>query len=36
MEGVLVSAGSALALICYIFAVIWQFVWRNIGGRRPS
>jgi hypothetical protein len=36
MEGVLVSAGSALALIGYVFAVFWQFVWRSIGGRRPS
>ena len=36
MEGVLVSAGSALALIGYVFAVVWQFVWRCIGGRRPS
>ena len=36
MEGVLVSAGLALALIGYVFAVVWQFVWRSIGGRRPS
>jgi hypothetical protein len=36
MEGVLVSAGSALALIGYVFAVFWLFVWRSIGGRRPS
>jgi len=36
MEGVLVSAGSALALIGYVFAVFWQFVWRSVGGRRPS
>jgi hypothetical protein len=36
MEGVLVSAGSALALIGYVFAVFWQFVWRSIRGRRPS
>jgi hypothetical protein len=36
MEGVLVSAGSALALIGYVFAVVWQFVWRSIGRRRPS
>ena len=36
MEGVLVSAGSALALIGYVFAVVWQFVCRSIGGRRPS
>ena len=36
MEGVLVSAGSALALIGYVFAVIWQFVFQSIGGRRPS
>ena len=25
MESVLVSAGSALALIGYVFAVVWQF-----------
>jgi hypothetical protein len=31
MEGVLVSAGSALALIGYVFAVFWQFVWRSVG-----
>jgi hypothetical protein len=36
MEGVLLSAGSALALIGYVFAVVWQFVCRSIGGRRPS
>jgi hypothetical protein len=36
MEGVLVSAGSALALIGYVFAVVWQFVCRRIGGHRPS
>ena len=36
MEGVLVSAGSALALIGYVFAVFWLFVWRSIGGRHPS
>ena len=31
MEGVLVSAGSALALIGYVFAVVWQFLCRSIG-----
>ena len=36
MEGVLVSAGSALALIGYVFAAVWQFVCRRIGGHRPS
>jgi hypothetical protein len=36
MEGVIVSAGSALALIGYVFAVIWQFVRRRIGGHSPS
>jgi len=36
MEGVLLSAGSALALIGYVFAVIWQFVRRRIGGHSPS
>jgi hypothetical protein len=35
MEGVLVSAGSALALIGYFFAVIWQFVCGKIGGHSP-
>ena len=34
MEGVLVSAGSALGLIGYVLAAIWQFVRRRIGGRR--
>jgi hypothetical protein len=36
MEGVLVSAGSALALIGYVFAVVWQWLWRRIGERRRS
>jgi hypothetical protein len=36
MDGVLVSAGSALALIGYVFAVVWQFGRQRIGGRRPS
>ena len=36
MEGVLVSAGSALALIGYVFAVVWQFLCRSIGRRRSS
>jgi hypothetical protein len=36
MEGVLVSAGSALALIGYVLAVAWQFVRRRIGGQSPS
>jgi len=36
MEGVIVSAGSALALIGYVLAVVWQFVRRRIGGHSPS
>ncbi len=36
MEGVLVSAGSVLALIGYVLAAVWQFVRRRIGGQRPS
>jgi formate hydrogenlyase subunit 3/multisubunit Na+/H+ antiporter MnhD subunit len=36
MEGVIISAGSALALIGYIFAVVWQFVRRRIGWHSPS
>jgi hypothetical protein len=36
MEGVLVSAGSALALIGYVFAVVLQVVWRSVGARRRS
>jgi hypothetical protein len=35
MEGVIVSAGSALALIGYVFAVVWQFVRRSIGRHNP-
>jgi hypothetical protein len=34
MEGVIVSAGSALALVGYVFAVIWQFARRCLR-RRP-
>ena len=36
MEGVILSAGSALALIGYVFAVFWQFVHRRFGGHSPS
>jgi hypothetical protein len=36
MDGVLVSAGSALALIGYVASAVVQSVWRSIGGRRPS
>jgi hypothetical protein len=32
IEGVIVSAGSALALAGYVFAVVWQIVRRRIGG----
>jgi hypothetical protein len=36
MEGVLISAGSALALAGYVFAIIVQFIWRRIGGHDRS
>lgn len=36
MEGVIVSAGSALALVGYIFAVFGRFAWRRIGSHDPS
>jgi hypothetical protein len=36
MEGVLLSAGSALALTGYVFAAVGQFVCPSTGGRRPS
>lgn len=40
MDGVLLSAGSALALIGYVFAVVWAVVWqfarRRSGAGRPS
>jgi hypothetical protein len=32
MEGVIVAAGSALALGGYVAAAVWQFVRRRIGG----
>jgi hypothetical protein len=32
MEGVIVSAGSALALVGYIFAAVWQFARRRLSG----
>jgi hypothetical protein len=32
MEGVLISGGSALALVGYVFATIAQFACRRIGG----
>jgi hypothetical protein len=36
MEGVIVSAGAALALVGYVFAVVWQFARRHLGGHgRP-
>jgi len=35
MEGVIVSAGSALALVGYVFAIIWQFARRRLGHGRP-
>jgi hypothetical protein len=36
MEGVILSAGSALALVGYVVAIIWQFVCRRLGGHdRP-
>ncbi len=36
MEGVILSAGSALGLIGYVFAVGWHFVSRSIGGPSPK
>ena len=36
MGGVLISAGSALALVGYVFAAIGQFVRRRISGHGPS
>jgi hypothetical protein len=36
MQGVLISAGSALALVGYVFAMVLQFALRLLGGhRRP-
>jgi len=32
MEGVIVSAASALAMIGYVFAAVWQFARRRLGG----
>lgn len=34
MEGVILSAGSALALVGYAFAVVWGFVHRRVS--RPG
>ena len=31
VEGVIVSAASALAMIGYIFAAVWQFALRRLG-----
>lgn len=31
-EGVIVSAASALAMIGYVFAAVWQFARRRLGG----
>jgi hypothetical protein len=36
MEGVLISAGSALALAGYVLAAIGQFASRRIRGHGPS
>src|SRR5450631_1169203 len=36
MEGVLISGGSALALVGYVFATIAQFALRRIGSFGPS
>ena len=33
MEGVIISAGSALALVGYVFTVGWQFVRRRFRGQ---
>jgi hypothetical protein len=36
MQGVIISAGSALAAVGYVFATIGQFVRRRLGGQsRP-
>jgi hypothetical protein len=35
MEGVIVSAGSTLALVGYVFAIIWQFARQRLGHDRP-
>jgi hypothetical protein len=35
MEGVIISAGSALALVGYVFAIAGQFACRRIGGHGP-
>jgi len=35
MQGVIVAAGSALAMIGYVFATIWQFARRRLGGGGP-
>jgi hypothetical protein len=32
MQGVIVSAASALAMIGYVFAAVWQYVRRRLGG----
>jgi len=34
MQGVLISAGSALALVGYVFAMVFQFALRLLGGHR--
>lgn len=36
MEGVLISAGSALALVGYVLAAVGQFVCRRIRRHGPS
>ena len=36
IEGVLISAGSALALVGYILAAVGQFAYRRIRGHGPS
>jgi hypothetical protein len=33
MERVIISAGSALALVGYVFAIVWQFARRLLGGQ---
>ena len=33
MEGVIISAGSALALVGYVFATVWQIVRRRLRGQ---
>jgi hypothetical protein len=33
MQGVIISAGSALALVGYVLEIVWHFARRRFGGR---